>query len=130
MRMLELVGNKIIFTMKKTALLSLAILAFPFIASAQTLQPIRNLIVAVGGILNLLIPVLIAAALVVFFWGLVKYIWGSGKGLAAGRNTMIGGILALFIMVSIWGLVNLAQNAFGVSGTGSVQVPQVPTAQY
>lgn len=116
--------------MKKTAILSLAIFAFPFIASAQALQPIKNLIVAVGGILNMLIPVLIAAALVVFFWGLVKYIRSPGKGLSEGRNMMIAGILSLFIMVSIWGLVNLAQNAFGVSGSGSVQIPQVPTAQY
>ena len=78
----------------------------------------------------MLIPVLIAAALVVFFWGLVKYIWGGGKGHDAGRNTMIAGILSLFIMVSIWGLVNLAQSAFGVNGGGSVQIPQVPTSQY
>jgi hypothetical protein len=27
-------------------------------------------------------------------------------------------------------LVNLAQNAFGVNGSGAVQIPQVPTAQY
>ena len=116
--------------MKKTAILSLAALAFPFIASAQALQPIKNLIVAVGGILNMLIPILIAAALVVFFWGLVKYIRAAGEDLASGRNTMIAGIVSLFIMVSVWGLVNLAQNAFGVSGSGSVQIPQVPTAQY
>lgn len=116
--------------MKKTALISLAIFAFPLIAAAQALQPIKNLIVAVGGILNMLIPVLIAAALVVFFWGLVKYIWGGGKSADSGRKTMIAGILSLFIMVSIWGLVNLVQNALGVNGTGSVQIPQVPTSQY
>jgi hypothetical protein len=116
--------------MKKTAILSAALFAFPFIASAQALQPIKNLIVAVGGILNMLIPVLIAAALVVFFWGLVKYIQSPGEGLSDGRNMMIAGLLSLFIMVSVWGLVNLAQNAFGVSGSGSVQIPQVPTAQY
>jgi hypothetical protein len=116
--------------MKKTALISAALLAFPFIASAQALQPFKNLIVAVGGILNMLIPVLIAAALVVFFWGLVQYIYKGAEGHAEGRNVMIAGIVSLFIMVSIWGLVNLAQNAFGVSGSGSVQIPQVPTAQY
>jgi hypothetical protein len=115
--------------MKKTALLSAALLAFPLIASAQALQPIKNLIVSIGGILNMLIPILIAAALVVFFWGLVKYITG-GKGIKAGRDTMIAGLVSLFIMVSVWGLVNLAQNALGVSGSGNVQIPQVPTAQY
>ena len=114
--------------MKKTAIISTAMLAFPFIASAQALQPIKNLIVAIGGILNMLIPVLIAAALVVFFYGLVQYI--RKPEIAEGRNVMIAGILSLFIMVSVFGLVNLVQNAFGVSGSGSVQVPQIPTSQY
>ncbi len=116
--------------MKKTVLATAALFALPLVASAQALQPLKNLIVAVGGILNMLIPVLIAAALVVFFWGLVQYIRKSGEGFEAGRNTMIAGIVSLFIMVSVWGLVNLAQNALGVNGSGSVQIPQVPTAQY
>ena len=124
--------------MKKTAAhtLSLALssafilLAVPLVASAQALQPIRNLVVAVGGILNITIPVLIAAAIVVFFWGLVKYIQAGGEGKAEGQATMIAGLLSLFIMVSVWGLVNLAQNALGVSGNASVVVPQVPTANY
>lgn len=114
--------------MKKTALATLALFALPLVASAQALQPIKNLIVAIGGILNMLIPILIAAALVVFFYGLVQYI--RKPEIADGRKTMIAGILSLFIMVSIWGLVNLAQNAFGVSGNGTIQVPQVQTASY
>jgi len=76
----------------------------------------------------MLIPILIAAALVFFFYGLVQYI--RKPEIAEGRNVMIAGILSLFIMVSVWGLVNLAQNALGVNGSGSVQIPQVPTTQY
>ncbi len=110
--------------------LSLALLAMPAVASAQALQPLRNLIVAIGGILNITIPVLIAAAIVVFFWGLVLYIRSSGEGHEGGRNMMIAGLLSLFIMVSVWGLVNLAQNALGVSGNASVTIPQVPTASH
>ena len=120
--------------MKKQATLykylALALLALPALASAQALQPIRNLIVAVGSILNITIPVLIAAAIVVFFWGLVQYIRAQGEGHENGRNTMIAGLISLFIMVSVWGLVNLAQGALGVSGNASVTIPQVPTAQY
>ena len=114
--------------MKKTAAqsLSLAFVLFaaPLIASAQALTPLKQLIVSVGSILNLLIPVLIAAAIVVFFWGLVMYI--RKPEIAEGKNVMIAGILALFIMVSVWGLVNLVQNSLGVSGNASVTVPQVP----
>src|SRR6185436_17218531 len=117
--------------MKKSAFASLALFALPMFAFAQALQPLRNLVVAVGSILNLLIPVLIAAALVVFFWGLVQYIrhpegGGEGHG-ASGRSVMIAGLISLFIMVSVWGIINLAQNALGVQGNAPVQVPQVPT---
>ena len=61
--------------------------------------------------------------LVFFFYGLVKYI--REPEIDEGKKVMIAGILSLFIMVSIWGLVNLAQNAFGVSGNGTIVVPQV-----
>ena len=91
---------------------------------AGNLTPIKQLVVSVGSILNLLIPVLIAAAIVVFFWGLVMYI--RKPEISEGKNVMIAGILALFIMVSVWGLVNLVQNSLGVSGNASVTVPQVP----
>ena len=40
--MVELKGNQLIFTMKKTALVSFALLAFPFIASAQALPDVWN----------------------------------------------------------------------------------------
>ena len=55
--------------MKKTALATALLFALPFVAFAQALQPVKNLVAAVGGILNMLIPVLIAAAIVVFFGG-------------------------------------------------------------
>lgn len=100
-------------------------------AFAQALQPLRNLVVAVGSLLNLLIPVLIAAALVVFFWGLVMYIRKpeGGEHGSSGRPIMIAGLVSLFIMVSVWGIINLAQNALGVQGNAPVQVPQVPTGR-
>ncbi len=115
--------------MKKSVFASLALFALPMFAFAQALQPLRNLVVAVGSILNLLIPVLIAAALVVFFWGLVQYIRHpeGGEHGGGGRPVMIAGLVSLFIMVSVWGIINLAQNALGVQGNAPVQVPQVPT---
>src|ERR1700677_4804933 len=58
-RLLQLGGSHLNFTMKKTALISIAVFALPFVAFAQTLQPLQQLVVSVGTILNLLIPVLI-----------------------------------------------------------------------
>ena len=73
-------------------------------------------------ILNRLIPVLIAVALVVFFWGLIQYIRTHKNG----KEIMIAGLVGLFIMVSVWGIIRIAQNTLGVGGGGSPTVPQVP----
>jgi hypothetical protein len=113
--------------MKKTVIASSLLFALPFLASAQQLQPLVNLVQSVGHIVNLLIPILVALAIVVFFWGLVLYIRKSGgeKATDEGRRIMIAGLISLFIMVSVWGIVNLAQQALGVPSQGSVQIPTV-----
>ena len=116
--------------MKKT--LAVAFLyAVPFVVAAQSgepgnLIPLKNFARNLGDLFNILIPVLIALALVVFFFGLVRYIWGGGKDSTAGRKIMFAGLIALFIMVSIWGIIRLAQNALGVdSNAGNLGAPGV-----
>lgn len=114
--------------MKKTALFSSILWAAPLLALAQVpAQNLRGLITLAGDLLNMLIPVLIALALVVFFWGLIQYIRGAGgEEKDGGRKIMIAGLLALFIMVSVWGIIRLAQNTLGVQGTQPIQPPAVP----
>ena len=115
--------------MKKTALTIATLLALPFVASAATgqLQNIGDLVVAIGSIVALLIPILIALALVVFFWGLVKYIWGGGKDTAAGKKIMIAGIISLFVMISIYGIIYFAQlSLFGSASQTNIYIPLYP----
>ncbi|HYF12823.1 MAG TPA: hypothetical protein VD928_00795 [Candidatus Paceibacterota bacterium] len=85
---------------------------------------LQSLIIFAGNTLNMLIPVLIALALVVFFWGLIVYIFK--KDPATGRQVMIAGLVALFIMVSVWGIIRLAQNTLGIQAGGAIPAPQVP----
>lgn len=114
--------------MKKTALISSALWAAPLLAFAQVpAQNLRGLITLAGDLLNMVIPVLIAAALVVFFIGLVKYVWNnSGEDSQSAKNIMIAGLVSLFVMVSVWGIIRLAQNTLGVQGNQPIQPPAVP----
>ncbi|MES2202873.1 MAG: hypothetical protein V4474_00915 [Patescibacteria group bacterium] len=89
------------------------------------LSNIPQLIAFVGDTLNRLIPVVIALTVIIFFWGLFKYVKGAGKDAASGRHIMIAGLLALFVMVSVWGIIRLMQNTLGVS-VAPVAIPQVP----
>jgi len=65
-------------------------------------------------ILNPIIGVLIVLATVVFLWGIVKYLsaGGDAEKLKEARNFIVWGIVGLFVMLSVWGLVALINNTF------------------
>ena len=67
------------------------------------------------------LPLMVGIALITFFWGLVRYLFsaaGNEKSHEEGRNIMIWGTLALFVMVSVWGLVHFIQRSFGLTDFG------------
>ncbi|MEI7720017.1 MAG: hypothetical protein WCI89_02310 [bacterium] len=101
--------------MKKIALIASSLFALPFVAFAAPLENIIALIQQIAVIINYLIPILVGLALVYFFWGLVSYI--RHPDIKAGKDTMIAGIISLFIMISIWGIVIFAQQALGINAT-------------
>ena len=82
------------------------------------------------GIKNLitiyLIPIVFSLALLLFFWGVVKYIWSEGQGRGDGKKIMVWGIIALFVMVSVWGIVTFLQiEILGGSGPTSITIPTI-----
>lgn len=107
--------------MKKFTAFASVLMVMPLIASAQNATGIIN---TIRGIVDQLIPLALAVALLVFFWGLIKYIWSAGdaEGKADGQKIMTAGILGLFLMVSIWGIVGIIANTFGIQ-TGTRQAP-------
>ena len=85
------------------------------------------LIASVGAIINLLIPIAVGAAILVFFWGLIKYINSSGKGHTEGKNIMIAGIVSIFIMLSLYGIIRFAGVALGINQNGNGTAPLAPS---
>ena len=103
-------------------------LLLPFIAFAQAIPQtsyISVLISQIHEIIADLIPLLVAVAVVVFIWGVIRYITAgeSDEKRKAGRNLMIYGIIAIFVIVSIWGLVAILQQ---LTGAGGGVVPTIP----
>ncbi len=114
--------------MKKFILLGIASL-LPAVASAQELGNIEGLVEAVGNIVGAALPIVVGIALLVFFWGLVKYIFAQGSEDKQGdaKKIMLWGIIALFVMISVWGLVGFIGEALGVDAeTNPETVPTVP----
>ncbi len=114
--------------MKKVLALAsgtLAVFALPLVSFAQ----VRNLSDAgslvINTINNVLVPVLFAVAFIVFLWGAFEtFILGAGSDETKekGKSLMLWGLIGFFVMVSIWGLVNILTgtisfgNNTGVSG--------------
>jgi len=79
-------------------------------------------------ILNPLILLIIGAALVVFLWGVLKYVskGDAPEERSKGAALMFYGIIGLFVMVSVWGLVNIVvKSFFGTSAPTQPPVPQL-----
>lgn len=65
------------------------------------------------GLINAAVPVLAGIALLIFFWGLVKYIYNSSdaKAHGDGKDLIIWGLVAIFVIFSLWGIINIFQTA-------------------
>ncbi len=106
---------------KTSALLAVSLLpAVSFAATTPSCSSIKDLFGFFGCLFSLVqsaIVVIGALALMFFLWNLVMYIkeYDNETKRQESRQYMIYGIIALFVMVSVWGLVDVLTTTFGVS---------------
>jgi len=113
-------------TKLKIGALTAGSLLLPLVSFAA-LGNIEGLVGDIGRIVNLIIPILFAVALLGFFYGLVMYIFGSEQNADQAKKTMIWGVVALAVMASIWGLVSFLGEAVGVTQDAAPVVnPLIP----
>jgi hypothetical protein len=98
-----------------------ALALFPGIASAAAPRTFSELAELLISLINSGTGLLILAAFVAFFWGMsTNLLKMKDEGGKIFKNYIIWGVLALFVMISIWGIVSLLQNTlFGRGGGGS-----------
>ena len=99
----------------------------PMITRAQLLEGgFDGTLEGIEDIINeALIPVISALALVAFFYGLAKYVFQADDDEAKdqGKKIMIAGIIALFLMAAIGGIINfLVESTVGGDGGDTFNV--------
>jgi|SRR3989344_462624 len=123
---------------KLIVLSGIALGATPLLALAQptgrtigcagiALGTLEGILCKVGDILNILVPILIALAVVIFIWGVITYVVGGDEeAKKKGRQRMIWGIVGIAVIVALWGLVRVLTRTFGVGNVENINFPTTP----
>ena len=71
-----------------------------------------------------LVPVIVGLSFLVFLRGLALFVWSAGdtKKHDEGKNIMIWGIVGLFVMFSLWGILRFAYGDFGFTRSFGIPV--------
>ena len=110
--------------MKKLIAISLTFAPL-LVAAAATLESILQ---QISHLVSLLVPLLITLAVVYFIWGVIKYIAAGGdeEKRKEARSMMIYGIIGLFVIVAMWGLVEVLRSTFGINAEQTYTTPWTP----
>ncbi len=67
-------------------------------------------------IINPLIILLIATAALVFVWGIFQFVAGTGSDekREIGKKHMLWGLIGLFIMIAVFGIIRIILGTFGI----------------
>lgn len=72
--------------------------------------------VFIAGLIRPLVPLLIGLGVVVFIYGVLVLMFSEGgEKKEEGKQYMLWGIVGIFVMVSVWGLVNILKGTFGLN---------------
>ncbi len=92
----------------------LASVAMPFVVQAQAFSDFRGLVSFLIVLFNQAIALLIGLGVVYLLYGIMKTMMhGDNEQIRSdGRQVMLYGLIAIFVIVSMWGLVNLLIGTF------------------
>ena len=110
--MMYIVSRVASYAWRRTSLFALGMLVAPSVALAAAPKNFKELA-------DLLVDLIGGATVVMMVFGLVMYLWGMAvnipefgdeKGAEKRKSFFFWGIIVLFLMVSIWGILRLLQD--------------------
>ena len=91
---------------------------FLYTAHAQDLDKARDLLGRIErAVIDPLIVLAFLVALVVFFWGIIKFINGTSSGdqtaMTTGKSNIIWGVVGMTIMIGAYGILAIINGTVG-----------------
>lgn len=87
---------------------------------------IDSVIDLVTTLIKFAFPALTAVAVIVFIYTLIRYILAPADQKEKDRKGLIYSLFALFIIVSLFGILRLMQTITGTQGVNTIDASQVP----
>lgn len=97
--------------------LFLSVILIPSLALAQSVT-FNSTLLKISDIIKALSIIIVSIAVLVFMWGILKYVIAKDEeSQKEARGVMLYGIIVIFVMVSVVGLVNVLKDSIGLSNT-------------
>ncbi len=77
------------------------------------------------------VKVIFTLGLFLFLWGIVEFLWSlkDGKVDQKGKDHMIYGMAGMLIMVSVYGIIGLLMNTFGLDFDSATDASRIDRIQ-
>jgi len=101
-------------------------------AKSSTLDTsgVGGFIIQVNRVINYIVPFLVGLAVLVVIYGVFSFISNAAdeEARASAKQFIIWGVIGIFIMLSVWGLVSILENTFTFQkNSAAITVPSVQT---
>ncbi len=95
--------------------------------NGEQITTLHGLITLFYAIINTVVPFLIGLGVFVIIYGVFAYLSHAGEEekRTEARQFVLWGVIGVFIMVSIWGLINILVNTFDFKRTAPTTIPSV-----
>ena len=95
-------------------------------AASPDVEPAKSILVNFLRFLNTLVLILTAFAFVVFGWGIIKLIFAGGdaKGVAEAKKILLYGVIGIFVLVSLGGILFFIKTYIGIPDNSPVEIPK------
>ncbi len=88
-----------------------------------------GLINRLNQILNTIVPFIVGLAVFIIIWGIFTYITHAEEEekRQEAKQFVLWGVIGVFLMLSVWGFVNILVNSFSLKKDIPASVPGLPT---
>lgn len=119
--------------MKKTLLIISFIVSSCFFVSAAVasadFSAVIGMIDQIQRVLNRMLPFLVSVAVIGLFYFMLQFIWKGADNPEERNKAKVGvfwALIAIFLMVAIWGVISLIANSIGITPGGAMDPFKLP----